>query len=327
VVFAVAPAPRRGGKKSLEAQAAGPEPRSDRGPFRPGKSLEARIALVTGAAHGIGRGIAERLGRDGAWVVVNYVEDRPAAQDVVRTVRAAGGKAIAVRADVAKKSAVNKMFARVVARWGGVDILVNNAGICPFVEFLDITEDVWDRVHAVNLKGSFLCSQAAARIMVEKGIAGRIISISSVNAHVGGPLQAHYTPTKAGQVSLMQSLAVALGRYGITCNSVLPGSVRTNINAQLLDDPDVARANREWIPLGRVGDPRDVAGVVAFLAGDDASYVSGAEVLVDGASFARRERDFGGVVSHPEDHGVRSHLDARNRGMTAIARNSFSHGG
>lgn len=253
------------------------------------RPLAGRVAVVTGGSRGIGRAIAGRLGRDGASVVVNYVQDRRAAQTVVQTIRSAGSEAVALRADVASKAAVDRMFARVMARWDRVDILVNNAGICPFVEFLDIPEDVWDRVQGVNLKGTFLCTQAAARIMVDKGIPGRIISISSVNALVGGPLQAHYTPTKAGQVSLMQSVAVALGRQGITCNSVLPGSIRTDINARLLDDPEIARANREWIPLGRVGDPQDVAGVVAFLASDEAAYISGAEVLVDGASFARRE--------------------------------------
>jgi len=253
------------------------------------KPLAGRVAVVTGGSRGIGRAISEGLGRDGAWVAVNYLQDRRAAQAVVHAIRATGSHAFAIRADVARKTAVDAMFARVVAAWGRVDILVNNAGICPFIDFLAIPEDVWDRVHAVNLKGTFLCTQAAARIMVDKGIRGRIISISSVNALVGAPLQAHYTPTKAGQVSLMQSVAVALGGHGITCNSVLPGSIRTDINARLLDDPEIARANREWIPLGRVGDPKDVAGVVAFLATDDASYISGAEVLVDGASFARRE--------------------------------------
>ena len=220
---------------------------------------------------------------------MNYAHERGAAQDVVRALRALGGQGLAIRADVAKKAGVDAMFGRVNATWGRVDILVNNAGICPFIEFVDIPEEVWDRVHAVNLKGTFLCTQAAARIMIAGGVGGRIISISSVQALVGGPLQAHYTPTKAGQVSLMQSVAVALGKYGITCNSVLPGSIRTDINAHLLDDPEVERANREWIPLGRVGDPKDVAGVVAFLASDEASYISGAEILVDGASFARRE--------------------------------------
>lgn len=255
----------------------------------PRRCLDGRVAVVTGGSRGIGRGIAERLGRDGAWVVVNYTQDRSAALAARHAIQEAGSRAIAVRADVSRKADVDRMFARVLDAWGRIDILVNNAGICPFFEFLDIPETVWDRVHAVNLKGTFLCTQAAARIMVGQQTRGRIISISSVNALAGGPLQAHYTPTKAGQVSLMQSVAVALGRHGITCNSVLPGSIRTDINAHLLDDPDIARANREWIPLGRVGDPADVAGVVAFLASDEAAYISGAAVLVDGASFARRE--------------------------------------
>lgn len=252
-------------------------------------SLDEKVAVVTGANSGIGRAVAERLGRDGASVVVNFLEDEGAAHETVATVVGAGGDALAVEADVSDRSMVEGMYARAVDRWGRVDIVVNNAGVCPFMDLLDIDDETWDRVHAVNLKGTFLCSQVGARLMVEQGRGGRIIAISSVNARVGAPQQAAYGSSKAGQVSLMQSLAVSLGPHGITCNSVSPGSVHTGLNAHLLADPAVVRANEAWIPLGRVGAPADVAGIVAFLSGEEAAYISGADVLVDGGSFARRE--------------------------------------
>ena len=137
----------------------------------------------------------------------------------------------------------------------------------------------------MNLKGTFLCSQAAARIMVDQGRGGRIISISSISALVGGGLQTHYTPTKAGQRSLMQSLAIVLGPHGITCNSVLPGTIATDINAEDLADPHKLRYMQERIPAGRLGRPDDLAGPVVFLASDEAAYVNGAELLVDGGLF------------------------------------------
>ncbi len=163
-----------------------------------------------------------------------------------------------------------------------LDILVNNAGICPFVEWFDLTEELWERVHSVNLKGAFLCSQYASRIMKDHGHGGRIISLSSISALVGGKLQTHYTPTKAGVRSLMQSLAIVLGPYGITCNSILPGSILTDINRDHYADPAIFEGDVGRIPLGRLGNPEDIAGVAAFLASDDARYINGADILVDG---------------------------------------------
>ena len=248
--------------------------------------LEGKVALVTGASRGIGRAIALRLAQEGASVAVNHPGEAKEALEVVRLIRSRGGKAISVRADVAHKRQVDRMVARVIERFGRIDILVNNAGICPFAEFLDITEETWDRTHDVNLRGVFLCSQAVARHMVERGIRGRIISISSIASYVGGIIQAHYCPTKAGVNLLMKSMATALGPHGITCNSVLPGTVLTDMNRAFLVDPDHRRQTIEHIPLGRLGEPDDVAGVVAFLASDDARYMSGAELVVDGGAFA-----------------------------------------
>jgi L-rhamnose 1-dehydrogenase len=250
------------------------------------RRLEGKVALVTGASRGIGRAIALRLAQEGASVAVNHPGEPKEARDVVRLIRSAGGHAISVRADVASKRQVDRMVAQVIHRFGQIDILVNNAGICPFAEFLDITEETWDRTHDVNLKGVFLCSQAVARHMVERGVQGRIISISSMASYVGGIIQAHYCPTKAGINLLMRSMATALGPHGITCNTVLPGTVLTDMNSMFLSDPEHRRQTIEHIPLRRLGEPKDVAAVVAFLASDDAGYMSGAELLVDGGAFA-----------------------------------------
>jgi L-rhamnose 1-dehydrogenase len=256
--------------------------------------LTGKVALVTGGSRGIGRGICLRLAEAGAAVAVNY--HRPAqaefgrdnvadAAEVVATIAAAGGRAVAVEADVADKAAVERMVAETVAAFGGLDILVNNAGICPFHEFLDMPEDLWRRVQDVNLTGPFLCSQAAANQMVKQGRGGRIISVSSISALVGGGLQTHYTPTKAGVHSLMQSLAIVLGPHGITCNSVMPGAIATDINKEDLSDPAKRAYFQKRVPVGRLGEPDDIAGPVVFLASDAARYVNGAGILTDGGLF------------------------------------------
>jgi L-rhamnose 1-dehydrogenase len=245
--------------------------------------LTTKSALVTGGSRGIGRAICLRLAQAGSAVAVNYHETEPS--DLLAEIEAAGGRAIAVKADVARKPEVDAMVAAVVAAFGGLDILVNNAGICPFHEFLDLPEELWDRVQDVNLKGVFLCSQAAAKVMVGQGRGGRIVSVSSISALVGGAQQTHYTPTKAGIHSFMQSLAIVLGPHGITCNSVLPGTIATDINKEDLSDPDKRAYMERRIPVGRLGVPADIAGPVAFLASDEAAYVTGAALLVDGGLF------------------------------------------
>jgi L-rhamnose 1-dehydrogenase len=256
--------------------------------------LSGRTALVTGASRGIGRGLALGLAAAGADVAVNYHvpaepefgHDNAADADaVVAEIEALGRRALAVEADVASGAAVTAMVDAVVAGLGGLDILVNSAGICPFHDFLTMPEELWDRVHDVNLKGAFLCSQAAARVMVAQGRGGRIISVSSISALVGGGQQAHYTPTKAGIHSLMQSLAISLGPHGITCNSILPGAIATDINSADWSDPAKRAYLDGRIPLGRFGEPDDLAGPVAFLASDAARYVTGAGLLVDGGLF------------------------------------------
>ena len=248
--------------------------------------LSGKIALVTGGSRGIGRAICLELARQGAKVAVNCSgPTTSAADEVVTQITIEGGTAIGVAADVASKAEVEVMFEQVVETFGGLDTLVNNAGVCPFHDFLSMPEELWDRVQDVNLKGVFLCSQAAGKIMVDQGRGGRIISISSISALVGGEYQTHYTPTKSGIHSLMQSLAIVLGPHGITCNSIMPGTIATDITKEDLSSPEKRAYRERRIPLGRLGEPADIAGPVAFLASDAARYVNGAGLLVDGGLF------------------------------------------
>jgi len=246
--------------------------------------LKDKVAVVTGGSRGIGRAIALRLGQEGAKVVVNYVSNAEAAREVVESIREAGSEAIAVQADVADARAVHRMVQTTLDTFGTIDILVNNAGICPFRDFLEISEELWDRVLDVNLKGHFLCSQAVAKVMVERGIKGRIISISSISGIVGGSQQAHYCASKGGINQLIKSMAIALGPYGITCNAILPGTVETDINKEDLADPDKRRYMINRTPLRRLGQPDDIAGAVVFLASEDASWITGSALVVDGGA-------------------------------------------
>jgi 3-oxoacyl-[acyl-carrier protein] reductase len=233
-----------------------------------------KVAVVTGAGHGIGRAVAERFGREGARVVVNDV-DPSRAGEVAGAIT--GGEAIAVPADVSKSSAVNALFDAALERFGTVDILVNNAGLIYAARhFLEGDEAWWDEVLGVNLKGAFLCSHRAAHIMVRKG-AGVIISMSS-----GGATRSHrgnvaYDASKGGIEAMTRAMALDLAPYGVRVNAIVPGLVRT------YDISDELAAERgKVVPLGRLGDPEDISGPTVFLASDDARYMTGACVSVDG---------------------------------------------
>lgn len=245
-----------------------------------------QVVVVTGAARGIGRATAARFGAAGARVAVNYPPgEREHAATTAAMVEAGGGTPLLVEADVADPDAITAMASTVVDAWGAPDVLVNNAGICPFAEFSDIDVALWDRVHHVNLRGVFLVTQAFTPGMIAADRPGRVISVSSISAWVGGAQQVHYCATKAGISSLMRSLAITLGPHGITCNAVLPGAIETDINRDDLAK-DGKRAHFEArIPAGRIGQPADVAGVIWLLSQPEASYVTGAELLVDGGMF------------------------------------------
>jgi L-rhamnose 1-dehydrogenase len=254
--------------------------------------LQGKSVIVTGASRGIGRAIAIACAEQGADVALNYWRDndatygkRGAADEVAGAVAARGRRVIAVEGDVADPATGPALVAATVAAFGRVDVLASNAGICPFHAFLDLPPEMLRRTLGVNLEGAFYMVQAAARQMQAQGDGGAIIATSSISALVGGGMQTHYTPTKAGVHSLMQSCAIALGPWGIRCNSVLPGAIETDLNREDLSDPEKAAYFAKRIPLGRVGQPEDVAGCVVFLASDLARYVTGAALLVDGGMF------------------------------------------
>ncbi|HEY8604465.1 SDR family NAD(P)-dependent oxidoreductase [Tsuneonella suprasediminis] len=249
------------------------------------KLLEGKTVLVTGGSTGIGRAAAIGAARHGADVAINYASSDDKARSCVAEIEALGQRAIAVKGDVADPATSGEFIARGVEAFGRVDVLVSNAGICPFHAFLDMPAETVDRTFRVNLHGAYYMVQAAARQMVEQGEGGVIVAVSSISALVGGEFQTHYTPTKAGVHSLMQSAAIALGKHGIRCNSVLPGTILTEINKDDLAD-DAKRAYMESrTPLGRLGQPEDLVGPIVFLASDMAEYVTGAALLVDGGMF------------------------------------------
>jgi L-rhamnose 1-dehydrogenase len=254
--------------------------------------LKDKVAIITGGSRGIGSAVAVEYARQGCDVLINYwgTNDESygrngAAQDVVKQITALGRRAVAVEGNVGEPATGQKLVDAAVSAFGKVDILVANAGICPFHAFLDIPAEVFERTMRVNMHGAFYVTQAVARQMKAQGTGGAIIAMSSISALVGGGMQAHYTPTKAGVHSLMQSCAIALGPYGIRCNSVMPGTIATDLNKQDLSNPTKLAAMTSRIPLGRLGTPEDVAGVVVFLASDMARYVTGASLLVDGGAF------------------------------------------
>jgi len=247
-------------------------------------STAPRVVLITGASRGIGRGTAIAFAEEGARIAINYATNSKEAETTAELVATAGGDPLVVRADMAMVSDIRRMVSEVASHFGTVDVLVLNAGICPFRPFFEIDEVLWDRVHAVNLKGAFFLSQVVAKTMVDRGRGGRIIAISSISALVGGTQQAHYCPSKAGLSSLMKCLAVILGPYGITCNAVLSGTVETDINRDDLAAPGKREYMIGRIPLGRLGEPRDIADVVRLLSHGDARYVNGAQLIVDGGA-------------------------------------------
>jgi len=244
-----------------------------------------RVVLVTGASRGIGRAVAVAFASEGARVVINHPGELSEAENTADLVRSAGGVPLVVEADVADPAAVRRLVDTIDKTWGVVDVLVNNAGICPHVGFFDIDVALWDRVHQVNLRGVFLVTQEVTRRMVSAQRQGRVISVASISAWVGGALQVHYCPTKAGVSSLMKSLAIVLAPHGITCNAVLPGVIDTDINRHDMARPGRREAVEARIPLGRLGSPEDVAGAITLLARPEAAYINGAELLCDGGMF------------------------------------------
>ena len=244
--------------------------------------LKGKKALVTGASRGIGRGIAEVFADEGADVAVNYVESAKAAEDVVKYVQGKGGKSLAVRGDVAKRADVEAMIDKAWKELGGLDILVNNAGIETIVPFLDLTDEQWTRLVDVNLRGCWLCSQVFCRRALAEKRKGSIIHIGSIQAAKVLPGRTHYAPTKLGLEALTRNMSAEVTPQGIRVNCVHPGLIETDMTAWVMKNPEILPMVLAQISLGRAGQPREIGTVVAFFASDEASYLTGQSVHVDG---------------------------------------------
>jgi len=241
-----------------------------------------KVAIVTGAGTGIGQGIAKRLGSEGAKIIVDYIGDPGGAEETCGAIQQSGGEAMTVEADVTNLDEVRKLVDAAWTRFGSADILVNNAGMEHKADFWDTTEADYDKVMSVNLRGPFFLTQEFVRRLRDTKKPGRIINISSVHEDTVFPGFSTYCCSKGGLRMLMRDLAVELGALGITVNNVAPGAIATPINKTLLEDKPKLDALLKNIPLGRLGTPNDVAGTVAFLASEDAAYVTGATFVVDG---------------------------------------------
>ncbi|GKV55623.1 3-oxoacyl-[acyl-carrier-protein] reductase FabG [Sporosarcina sp. NCCP-2222] len=241
--------------------------------------FDGKTAIVTGASRGIGREIALRLAKEGAKVVVNYSGSQGKAEEVVAEITSSGGQAISVQANVADAESVKTMMDETMKQFGSIDYLVNNAGITRDNLLMRMKEDEWDDVMAINLKGVFLCTKAVTRQMMKQR-AGRIVNVASIVGVSGNPGQANYVAAKAGVIGLTKTTAKELASRNITVNAVAPGFITTDMTDALPED--VKTQMLSTIPLGKLGDPQDVANVVAFLLSDEAAYITGQTIHVDG---------------------------------------------
>jgi glucose 1-dehydrogenase len=265
--------------------------------------LSGRVAIVTGANSGIGRGVALELARAGAKVVVNHRPNQDSEERgkaVVQDITKAGGQAVAVAADISREDDVEQLFRAASHHFQDIDILVNNAGIEQPAPIQDMTLAQWQKVIDINLTGQFLCARAAARAFLNRtpkppadAAAGKIIFISSVHEVIPWAFQSNYAASKGGVSLLMQSLAQELAPMKIRVNSVAPGAIRTPINAPAWNTPEALASLLKLIPYGRIGEPEDVARAVAWLASDDSDYVTGSTLFVDG-----------GMTLYPEFRGA-----------------------
>lgn len=240
--------------------------------------LQGKVAIVTGASRGIGRAIALELATQGASIVVNYASSSSAADTVVAEINAAGGQAIALKADVSKVEEVEALFNATIEKFQRLDIIVNNAGITRDTLLLRMKPEDWQAVIDLNLTGVFLCTRAASKIMLKQR-SGRIINIASVAGQMGNPGQANYSAAKAGVIGFTKTVAKELASRGITVNAVAPGFIATDMTSKLSNTEDILK----YIPLGRYGQPEEIAGMVRFLAADPAAaYITGQVFNVDG---------------------------------------------
>jgi len=248
--------------------------------------LTGKKALVTGGSRGIGKGICLALAKQGAEVAVNYRSNQAEAEAVVSEIKAMGRQAFALQADVSLAESVAKMFVEIKNRWGKLDILVNNAGIVKFANFEEVTEEDWDQILAVNLKGQFLCAKEALKLMGPGGKIINIASIASGGVGIGFRQVAHYTASKGGVVALTENMALELAPKGINVNAIAPGVIETDMTKDLMADEKSKAGLLARIPKGRFGKPEDIGAAAAFLASDEADYITGVVLYVDGGWLA-----------------------------------------
>lgn len=243
--------------------------------------LKNKVAIITGSSRGIGKAIATAMAKEGAKVVITS-RHLPEADKTAKEIQKLGGQAMAIKCDVSKKNEIEKMVSETVKKFGQLDILVNNAGIVSFDSFLELKEEDWDKVLAIDLKGTFLCSQVAVKQMVKQEKGGKIINIASVAGFVGFPRLAHYCSAKGGIIELTKEMAVELAKYKININAIGPGVIETAMTKGLLQDPKSKQDLLSRIPLNRIGQPKDIAPLAVFLASEDADYITGQTIFVDG---------------------------------------------
>jgi 3-oxoacyl-[acyl-carrier protein] reductase len=243
--------------------------------------LKDKVAIVTGSSRGVGKAIAEAYGKAGADVVVNYSSSEKAAQDVVKTIQDSGSKAIAVKADVAKKEDVKRLVQAAIDEFGRIDIIVNNAGFTRPAMMLKMEEDQWDQVVDIHLKGAFLCSQAAALHMKEQK-SGKIINVTSVAGLVGTVGQINYSAAKGGVLSMTKSIARELARYNVCANVISLGIVATDMTETIRSDEKLKDIYMNRVLLKRFAEPDDISPAFVFLASDESNYITGQLLCVDG---------------------------------------------
>lgn len=249
--------------------------------------LKNKVAIITGARRGMGRTHALALAKAGAKVVVSDISQEEC-ESVVEEIKKAGGEGLAVKCDVSIKKEVEEMVQKTVEKFGKVDILVNNAGICQFKPFLELTEEEWDRTLNINLKGYFLCSQAAAKEMVKQrsGVILNIASIAMGQVGVGFSAISHYCASKGGIVAMTEAMALELAPHNIRVNAISPGAIETPMVDPLKTDPKMMEGILARVPLQRMGQPEEVSNLVLFLASDTSSYMTGSTVVIDGGWLA-----------------------------------------